>query len=113
MRESEILVEQQPPQGVFVCDHAGLVLNKLSRQIFGQTGKTAGESTMVKSNSGLDGTDPMSARILSLSLAHTLSPSPSHTLSHTHFLSHTHSLCLGTDPIRARMTERDEPKGTS
>ena len=30
MRETEILVEQQPPQGVFVCDHAVLVINKLS-----------------------------------------------------------------------------------
>ena len=29
VRETEILVEQ-PPQGVFVCDHAGLVINKLS-----------------------------------------------------------------------------------
>ena len=28
--ETEILVEQQPPQGVFVCDHAGLVINKFS-----------------------------------------------------------------------------------
>ena len=25
-----ILVEQQPPQGVFVCDHAGLVINTFS-----------------------------------------------------------------------------------
>ena len=24
---ADILVEQQPPQGVFVCDHAGLVIN--------------------------------------------------------------------------------------
>ena len=31
-KETEILVEQQPPQGVFVCDHAGLVINKFSRQ---------------------------------------------------------------------------------
>ena len=30
VRETEILVEQQAPQGVFVCDHAGLVINKLS-----------------------------------------------------------------------------------
>ena len=30
MRETEILVEQQPQQGVFVCDHAGLVINKFS-----------------------------------------------------------------------------------
>ena len=29
-RETEILVEQQPLQGVLVCDHAGLVINKLS-----------------------------------------------------------------------------------
>ena len=29
-REPEILVEQQPPQGVFVCDHAGRVISKLS-----------------------------------------------------------------------------------
>ena len=28
---THILVEQQPPQGVFVCDHAGLVVNKISR----------------------------------------------------------------------------------
>jgi len=28
VRETEILVEQQPPQGVCVCDHAGLVINK-------------------------------------------------------------------------------------
>ena len=28
VRETEILVEQQTPQGVFVCDHAGLVINK-------------------------------------------------------------------------------------
>ena len=27
----EILGEQQPPQGLFVCDHAGLVINKLCR----------------------------------------------------------------------------------
>jgi len=25
-----ILVEQQPPQGFFVCDHAGLVINEFS-----------------------------------------------------------------------------------
>ena len=30
VRETELLVEQQPPQGVFVCDHAGLVINKFS-----------------------------------------------------------------------------------
>ena len=30
VRESEILVEQQPPQRVLVCDHAGRVINKLS-----------------------------------------------------------------------------------
>jgi len=28
VRETEILVEQQPPQGVLVCDLAGLVINK-------------------------------------------------------------------------------------
>ena len=30
VRETEILVEQQTPQGVLVCDHAGRVINKLS-----------------------------------------------------------------------------------
>ena len=30
VRKTEILVEQQPPQGVFVCDHAGPVINKFS-----------------------------------------------------------------------------------
>ena len=29
--ETEILVEQQPPQGVFLCDHAGPVINQPSR----------------------------------------------------------------------------------
>ena len=28
--ETEILVEQQPPHGVFVWDHAGLVINQFS-----------------------------------------------------------------------------------
>ena len=28
VRETEILAEQQLPQGVFVCDHAGLVINQ-------------------------------------------------------------------------------------
>ena len=32
MTETEILVEQQPPQGVFVCDHAGLVINEFSKK---------------------------------------------------------------------------------
>ena len=30
VRETEILVEQQPPQEVLVCDRAGLVINKFS-----------------------------------------------------------------------------------
>ena len=30
MRETEILVGQQPPQGVLVCDHAGRVINQSS-----------------------------------------------------------------------------------
>jgi len=30
VRETEIQVEQQPPQGVFICDHAGRVINKFS-----------------------------------------------------------------------------------
>jgi len=30
VRETEIQVEQQPPQGVFVFDHAGLVINQFS-----------------------------------------------------------------------------------
>ena len=30
VRETEILVEQQTPQGVFVCDHAGFVINEFS-----------------------------------------------------------------------------------
>ena len=32
MRETKILVEQQTPQGVLVCDHAGLVINKFSNK---------------------------------------------------------------------------------
>jgi len=37
VRETEILVEKQPPQGVLVCvcDHAGVVINKFSiAQVF-------------------------------------------------------------------------------
>jgi len=30
LRKTEILVGQQPPQGVFVCDHAGLAINTFS-----------------------------------------------------------------------------------
>ena len=30
VKETEILVEEQTPQGVFVCDHAGPVINKFS-----------------------------------------------------------------------------------
>ena len=29
-RETEILVEHQPPQGFLVCDHAGLAITKFS-----------------------------------------------------------------------------------
>ena len=29
VRETEILVEQQTLEGVFICDHAGLVINKI------------------------------------------------------------------------------------
>ena len=35
MRETEILVEEQPPQGILVCCHAGLVINKLSLRMGG------------------------------------------------------------------------------
>ena len=38
MRETEIVVEQQPPQAVLVCDHAGLVINKFSLQVDGDGG---------------------------------------------------------------------------
>ena len=31
MRAAKILEDQQPPQEVFVCDHAGHVINKFSR----------------------------------------------------------------------------------
>jgi hypothetical protein len=30
VRETEILVEQQPPQAVFICDHASLVIKYLT-----------------------------------------------------------------------------------
>ena len=30
VRETEILIEQQPPQGFLVCAHAGLVINEFS-----------------------------------------------------------------------------------
>ena len=33
VKEAEILVQQQTPQGVFDCDHAGLVMNKFSLRV--------------------------------------------------------------------------------
>jgi len=45
VRETEIPVEQQPPQGVFVCDHAGRVINKFSLAVLrfvGSRRKTLG-----------------------------------------------------------------------
>ena len=30
VRETEILVENQPPKGVFICDHASLLINEFS-----------------------------------------------------------------------------------
>ena len=46
MRETEILVEQQPPQGVLVCDHAGRVINKFSQVHFSRdvVGVAGGET---------------------------------------------------------------------
>ena len=35
MKESEILVGQQPPQGVFICDHAGRVVSEFSLDLVG------------------------------------------------------------------------------
>jgi len=35
LNNAGVLVEQQPPQGVFVCDHAGLVINKFSLSLSG------------------------------------------------------------------------------
>ena len=32
VRETEILLEHLPPQGMLVCDHAGLVINKFSQK---------------------------------------------------------------------------------
>ena len=43
MRETEILVEQQTPQPVFVCDHAGLVINTFSHlRLYGDSGVAVG-----------------------------------------------------------------------
>ena len=42
VRENEILVEQHPPQGVLVCDHAGLVINKFSRKDLSADGDVLG-----------------------------------------------------------------------
>ena len=53
MRETEILVEQTPPQGVLVCDHAGLVINKFS---FG-TGSDPSEPD--KSDEGSESEQPV------------------------------------------------------
>ena len=49
MRETEILVEQQPPQGVLVCDHAGLVINKSS---LNPELQTAGDGTITTKELG-------------------------------------------------------------
>ena len=46
VRETEILVEQQPPLGVFVCDHAGLVINKFSSLQRKKIGHSMGEDAV-------------------------------------------------------------------
>ena len=48
-RETEILEEQQPPQVVFVCDHAGLVINKFSRPATPLDRSTRGNTYVVSS----------------------------------------------------------------
>jgi len=66
VRETEILVEQQPQQGVLVCDHAGLVINTFSsahastarkKKIDGsvcamERGETSGDSQTGQTSSG-------------------------------------------------------------
>ena len=47
MRETEILVEQQPPQGVFVCDHAGLLINNFSQRQNAQQTKGIAMMTII------------------------------------------------------------------
>jgi len=46
VRETEILVEQQPPQGVLVCGRAGLVINKFSQDAW--FARAAGQLTCMK-----------------------------------------------------------------
>ena len=48
VRYTEILVEQQPPQGVFVCDHAGLVINKFSHAVLARGGGGAASLRAVR-----------------------------------------------------------------
>ena len=47
MRQTEILVEQQPPPGVFVCDYAGLVINKFSNRGESELAAASGEEGCV------------------------------------------------------------------
>jgi len=49
VRETEIPVEQHPPKGVLVSDHAGLVINKFSRQVpaLKVEGKVLGQSSAI------------------------------------------------------------------
>ena len=78
MRETEILVEQKPPQGVLVCDHAGLVINKFS----------SGVDEQPQQDCGYQGGRGRGDHSLSLTLTH------SHSLSLTLTLTHSHSLSL-------------------
>jgi len=52
VRETEILVEQQSPQGVFVCDDAGLVIKTFSLTNVGFDNQLRGEASQPPHSSG-------------------------------------------------------------
>jgi len=52
VRETEILMEQQPPKGAFACDHAGLVINKFSLNVQGSGFTISGSISLNVQGSG-------------------------------------------------------------
>ena len=73
VRETEILAEQQPPQGVSVCDHAGLAINKLSSWLVGSS-EAWGPSGTVQYEITQATTDPEAKQIVLMVLS--LNPKP-------------------------------------
>ena len=65
-RDTEILLEQQPPQGVLVCDHAGRVIHKFSQVSVAKSASEAGDCLAGEEESSVWDRHPPTHRCLLL-----------------------------------------------